>query len=149
MEFQRGSDIKEAAGLGRWANAYEIHSLSVNFQFFVDESEEDRKKTFIKEIEGSHLIKLLEYLDKTGIDKGFDDFLTETTIQLFVEDGNIPRFFDFSKTKMVAVAFWHSKGEEIYRKRATLPWFIGKDVVYQGKLYEIKDDPENPGWWKK
>lgn len=152
MEFQRGSDIKEATGIGRWSNAYDIHSLSVNFQFFIDGKGEDIQishKTFIKEIEGPDLHKLLEYLHNTGIDKGFDDFLHEKVTELFVQDGNILRLYDLGKTKMVAAAVWYSNDEDTYRKRATLPWFIGKDVVYQGKLYEIKDDPSDPGWWKQ
>ena len=156
MEFQRGSDIKEAIKVGMEANSYELYGLHVMSRFPIDDRTPSNKspkpkwKGFSTDLVDEALVKFLEMLDEKGLNIEFHEELLTLMKKAFVRAGNIPRLFDVDRAEIRSATFVYREDEaDIYRQNGAIPRFFGKFMKYQGKYYEIKDDTKDPGYWNE
>jgi hypothetical protein len=153
MEFQRGGNIKETIKVGLSAGSYEIFGLEIRVGFSV--LEKDHNKQIVFDIKDGKLESFLQMLDSEGLNLKFHQRIMELSIEKFIDGGNIPRFFDMENPHLIAANFsvlpyGKAKKEKFnYAEKLSIPRLFGKIVIYRGKLYEIKDDTENPGYWNE
>jgi len=149
MKFERDTEVKEALKIGRYANAFKVKELILNFSVQVY----DRDYALVRRnshhiMRGTELIYLLRFLEKRGLNREFHDILMNK-IPHFIQGsldnhGNPIRFDERTglepEIKSV-ILYPEDKFDENGRffDPRTIVDLFGKDVLYMNKLYRIKE----------
>jgi len=158
MNFERGRDIKDTVKIGRKANAFRVRTIAVRGEIpgvWQESASKEHKRInpsnvlqFL--IFGDDLKLILSMMEKQGISKELDWHIKSLIIKKHQE--NIERAievnghpgsvnYDTGRVRIIHINF-ETRFKSIYPvdKHLLLPKTLGKDILYRGKLYRIKNE---------
>lgn len=159
MKFERGQNVKDAVKIGRYANAIGIDHLDVigkipgKWQKSVEEEFKslDPSKMHSFGIAGEALLWILHEMEKSGISKKLDNKIKELIVKRHIKvvddavkhnghPGSVD--YDLDDSYIKSILFHRNDVDSIYPydKIISLPDTLGKDLLYDGKLYRIKNE---------
>lgn len=154
--FERGNSVKDTLKIGRYANALEIYSITIRGIVYgswppeeIEFAHLDPDKTHHFSITGDILIVALEMMEKEGISKKLDNYFKKLIIKRHkkvIQDainvngsaGSV--IYDIKNPEIKSIYFDHN-ADSIFPvdRMMLLPKMLDKDVLYQDKLYRIKN----------